>query len=141
AVFYGKVDEDACQRQLSSMNTMMARKWKRDLHDLLVIRCLRRISVPVSRSVFVSYSWNDSEHFNMCVNRIVNLLTLLGLHVYFDKRCVKRGDRIMTLVEKISSADMVVVMLSNDYVQKLDASYPKINWVATEFSRLQQRIH
>lgn len=65
------------------------------------------------RSVFVSYSWNDSYY----VDRICDDLNLLGFEVVRDKYNIRLRQSISQFIKRIGSEDFVLLLISDNYLK------------------------
>lgn len=90
----------------------IARKSKR-------MKFVREITLmPGQPTVFISYSWGESDHENW-VEYLVNRMRNDKINVVLDKSHLKNGDNNLFFVEKaIMESDNVIMIFSPSYLQK-----------------------
>jgi hypothetical protein len=78
-------------------------------------------SEPASQSVYVSYAWGDSspewQRRGRLVDQLCEAITGAGITVLIDREQVKFGDRISSFLKAIASGDIVIVILSHQYLE------------------------
>jgi hypothetical protein len=78
-------------------------------------------SPPVGQSVYISYAWGDStpegQRRGQLVDDLCQALSASGISVLIDREQVKPGERISAFMDAISKGDMIIVVLSDRYLE------------------------
>jgi hypothetical protein len=75
----------------------------------------------VSQNVYISYAWKDSspegKRRGQLVDDLCQALTASGIKFMIDREQVNPGQRISSFMKAITKGDMIVVVLSNRYLE------------------------
>ena len=88
--------------------------------------------------VFVHYSWDDEDHKNW-VRFLADRLISDGIEVVFDRYDLKLGSNNNYFMEKIQSADKVILIMTTKYKSKAESRIAGIGYeyqiITTEISK------
>jgi hypothetical protein len=84
-------------------------------------------SQPVGQSVYISYAWGDptyeGQRRGQLVDDLCQTLSASGIKVLIDREQVKPGERISAFMDAISKGDVIIVVLSNRYLESEACMY------------------
>ena len=76
---------------------------------------------PDTQKVYISYAWKDSTPEGMrraqLVDDLCQALTASGIKFLIDREQVNPGERISAFMQAITKGDMIIVVLSDRYLQ------------------------
>ena len=76
---------------------------------------------PAAASVYISYAWGDSSpegvRRGLLVDQLYEAIKSAGLSVRIDREEVKPGDRISSFMKAITKGDVVIIILSQKYLE------------------------
>jgi hypothetical protein len=108
---------------------------------LAQLRTDRGAQLESPPTCFVSYAWGDAEHETWVRDRLVPDLDQAGVDVILDRRDAVLGESIPRFVERIGSADWIIVVGTPSYLDKYnnrDAGHGTV--VAAEVDLINQRL-
>ena len=78
-------------------------------------------SKPAGQSVYISYAWGDptpeGQRRGQLVDDLCQALSASDITVLIDREQVKPGERISAFMDAISKGDMIIVVLSDRYLE------------------------
>ena len=84
-------------------------------------------SLSVGQSVYISYAWGDptpeGQRRGQLVDDLCQSLSASGISVLIDREQVKPGERISAFMDTISKGDVIIVVLSNRYLESEACMY------------------
>jgi hypothetical protein len=84
-------------------------------------------SQPAGQSVYISYAWGDptpeGKRRGQLVDDLCQALSVSGIKVLIDREQVKPGERISAFMDAISKGDVIIVVLSNRYLESEACMY------------------
>lgn len=98
---------------------------------------------PAAASVYISYAWGDPSpegvRRGLLVDQLYEAIKTAGLSVRIDREEVKPGDRISSFMKAIAKGDVVIIILSQKYLESEFCVY-ELNGIWRENSRDPDRF-